>query len=105
MESGNEGTGENTGDMNLYQIALIYYLVINIAAMLMYGADKYKAVRNLYRTPERRLLLMGALGGGIGSLIGMYGFHHKTQKLKFKILVPFWTVIHIAVVVFFILRL
>lgn len=81
-------------------IVAIYYLVINAAAMFLYAWDKRRAIKHQYRVPEKRLLLMGALGGGIGSLAGMYVFHHKTSKRKFQILVPLWTALHIVLIVF-----
>ncbi len=81
-------------------IVAIYYLAINAAAMFLYAWDKRRAIKHQYRVPEKRLLLMGALGGGIGSLVGMYVFHHKTSKRKFQILVPLWTALHIALIGF-----
>ena len=50
--------------------------------------DKHKAKKNLWRIPERVLLLVAACGGSLGSLLGMYGFHHKTKHMKFQILLP-----------------
>lgn len=72
---------------------IIYLTVINLTAFLLYGVDKQKAKKNLWRIPESSLLLFSLLGGGIGSIIGMKFFKHKTQKLKFKILVPLLTLI------------
>lgn len=51
-------------------------------------ADKRKAKKNLWRIPERTLILTAALGGSIGSLAGMYTFRHKTQHPKFTIGIP-----------------
>jgi uncharacterized membrane protein YsdA (DUF1294 family) len=59
------------------------------------GIDKYKAIKNNYRISENTLLLISILGGGIGSLLGMILFHHKTKKLKFQILVPISILINI----------
>ena len=43
---------------------LMYYLIIiNIAAWLMYGLDKWKAKSGAWRIPERTLLLTALLGG------------------------------------------
>ena len=81
-------------------IIKVYYLVINLLAMFLYALDKHKAIAHQYRIPEKRLLLMGFLGGGPGSLVGMYGFHHKTAKRKFQILVPLWTAVHLALIGF-----
>lgn len=68
---------------------LYYYLLaINVFAFLLYGADKKKARKGLWRIPEKTLLLSAALGGSVGAYIGMKVFHHKTQKAKFYIGVP-----------------
>jgi uncharacterized membrane protein YsdA (DUF1294 family) len=55
--------------------------------------DKQKAIKHQWRISEYTLMLLAALGGSIGTLSAMYTFRHKTQKLKFKIGVPFITII------------
>ena len=68
---------------------LIYLLVINLTAFCLYGADKRKAVKNKWRTPEAVLLAVAAAGGSVGAYFGMKIFHHKTKKKKFFIGIPF----------------
>ena len=51
-------------------------------------ADKFKAKKNLWRIPEATLMSVAALGGSIGSLIGMYTVRHKTKHLKFTLGIP-----------------
>ncbi len=66
-----------------------YYLVgINLAAFLVYGEDKRRAARQLWRISEATLLWLAVIGGAAGALAGMYVFHHKTRKAKFKFGVP-----------------
>ena len=81
----------------------IYYLIINLAAFILYGADKRKAVRGDWRIPEKTLLLLALAGGGIGAFLGMQIFRHKTKHLQFVILVPACVILHL-VLWFFILR-
>ena len=50
--------------------------------------DKYKAKKKLWRIPEATLMGVAAMGGSIGSLIGMYTVRHKTKHLKFTIGIP-----------------
>lgn len=50
--------------------------------------DKLKAKKNLWRIPEATLMTVAALGGSIGSLIGMYTVRHKTKHLKFTLGIP-----------------
>ena len=39
-----------------------------------------QAKRGNWRIPERRLLTIGLVGGGLGGLMGQKKFHHKTQN-------------------------
>ena len=70
------------------EILLLYLLIINAVGFLLMLADKFKAKRNLWRIPEATLMSVAAIGGSIGSLLGMYTFRHKTKHLKFTIGIP-----------------
>ena len=50
--------------------------------------DKYKAQHNKWRISEKTLFIITLLGGGIGTIFGMYKFRHKTKKLYFVIGFP-----------------
>ncbi|MBR6879564.1 MAG: DUF1294 domain-containing protein [Clostridiales bacterium] len=69
-------------------ILVIYLVLINIAAFVIYGVDKRKAGRHERRISERCLIIFAAVGGAAGALLGMVVFHHKTRKRKFYITVP-----------------
>lgn len=69
-------------------IAAIYLLLINAAGFLLMLLDKQKAKKRKWRIPEATLMTTAALGGSIGSLGGMYLFHHKTRKPKFSVGIP-----------------
>ena len=78
---------------------MMYYLIIiNIAAWIMYGLDKWKAKSGAWRIPERTLLLTALAGGSVGALAGMLLFHHKTRKPKFMIGVPVMFAAHCVIV-------
>jgi Predicted membrane protein len=66
----------------------LYFIAINLLTFLLYGLDKYKAVRQEWRIPERILLLMAFLGGAFGALSAMRIFRHKTKKGRFKLMIP-----------------
>ena len=62
--------------------------------------DKYKAKRNLWRIPEATLMTVAALGGSIGSLLGMYTVRHKTRHIKFTLGIPAILVAQVALAIF-----
>jgi len=76
-----------------------YLLLVNLVAFALYGIDKKKAKKKRFRVPERTLLWMARLGGGVGSWIGIMLFRHKTKHTKFKIVVPMWTVVWLIVLI------
>ncbi len=71
-----------------WTIGLVYLAVVNLSAFLMFGYDKYKACRGRWRISEKMLLFLAWAGGSAGAWCGMYFFHHKTKKVKFKIGIP-----------------
>ena len=70
------------------KLLLYYLLIINAAGLLLMLVDKWKAKKNRWRVRESTLLLVAALGGSVGCLIGMYLFRHKTRHLKFTLGIP-----------------
>ena len=89
----------------LMKIICCYVVIINVVAFLAYGVDKSKAKKNKWRIPEKTLILLAVVGGSIGALLGMSVFHHKTQKLKFKIGVPVILGMQLTFIVFLWLKL
>lgn len=67
---------------------LIYLAIINAFGFLLMLIDKQKAKKKKWRIPEARLLLTAAVGGSVGTLLGMYAFRHKTLHKKFTLGVP-----------------
>ena len=63
---------------------------------LLMGIDKYKAKHDKQRISEKNLLLCALLMGAVGIGLGMMAFRHKTQKIKFKVLVPVTIIINAA---------
>lgn len=66
----------------------IYLVAINIIGFLAMFIDKRKAKKGSWRISEKVLFYITFLGGGIGTILGMYMFRHKTKKLKFTIGFP-----------------
>ena len=71
-----------------HRILLIYLAVVNILTIIVFGVDKMNAKSNRQRVRIVTLLGLAFIGGSVGALIGMYGFHHKTKKAYFTVGVP-----------------
>lgn len=69
-------------------LLVIYLLLINALGFGLMLLDKWKAKKNRWRVRESTLLLVAALGGSVGSLLGMYAVRHKTKHLKFTLGIP-----------------
>ena len=74
--------------MDLHEIILPYFAIINVIAIVVYGCDKLCAIQHRWRVPEKTLLAIAVVGGSLGALFAMSLFHHKTLHLKFKYVVP-----------------
>ena len=83
----------------LIKILCVYLLIINAVGFILMLVDKIKAKKNLWRIPEATLFLVAAIGGSIGSLIGMYTFRHKTKHIKFIVGMPLILAVQIIAVV------
>ena len=83
------------------QNILLYLLSINIFGFFIMWLDKRKARKGAWRIPEKTLFIVTALGGGIGTIAGMYTFRHKTQKLNFVIGFPFITILEIIGIIYY----
>ena len=62
----------------------MWFLLINMLTLVMYGADKMAARKGMRRVPEATLLVFGVTGGWPGAIVGQQLFRHKTQKQPFK---------------------
>ncbi len=86
------------------QNIVIYFIVINLFGFFIMWLDKRKAKRGAWRIPEKTLFIVTALGGGIGTIAGMYTFRHKTQNIQFVIGFPFITILEIITIIYFVLK-
>ena len=95
---------ENTLTINeifTWQNIVIYLLAINLIAFLAMFIDKRKAQKDKWRISEKALLTLVILGGGIGGIVGMYTFRHKTQKPLFFIGFPVITIMEIVIIIYY----
>ena len=63
---------------------VMWFLIINLLTLALYGVDKRAASKARHRIPEFTLLLFGFVSGWIGAIFGQQLFRHKTQKQPFK---------------------
>ena len=80
-------------------ILIVYLLVINFIGIASMASDKIRAMEHRYRIPEAVLLLFAVVGGSIGSILGMFLFHHKTRKAKFRFGLPLIMLVQIALII------
>ncbi len=80
---------------------LIYIVFINLLLFSLMGIDKEKAKLKKWRISEKTLFLLALFGGGIGGVIGIYTFRHKTKHLKFTLGFPIIIVFQLIVILLF----
>lgn len=83
-------------------IVIIYVVIINIIGFLIMGIDKRKAVKNLWRIPEKTFFIISLLGGGLGSWLGMYTFRHKTKHWYFVAGIPTIAFLELGIAYYFV---
>ena len=66
-----------------WKILLAWLVCANLFGFLQMYADKRRAKMDKWRIPEKRLFLVAAIGGSIGSILGMRMFRHKTKHKSF----------------------
>lgn len=77
----------------------LWLIIVNLRAFGIYRLDKQLAVEELERVPESQLLAYVAWGGGLGALVAMRRFRHKTRKQPFQS--RFWGIIGLQAAVAF----
>ena len=80
----------------------IYLIIINVIGFFIMFIDKRKAEKGNWRIPENTLFSIAILGGGIGTIAGMYTFRHKTKKLRFTIGLPVITILEAIGIIYYI---
>ena len=76
-------------------VALAIIAIMNITAFVLMGHDKRCARQGKWRVPEKTLFLVTACFGGLGGVLGMKVFHHKTQHWYFKVFFPVLLIVQI----------
>lgn len=90
--------------MNISGIIAALIAAVNIVTFAAFGIDKWKAGHDKWRIPEATLLLLAFCGGALGAYIGMKVFRHKTKHKKFTILVPIFIILHLALLIYVLVK-
>lgn len=78
-------------------IALVVITVMNLVSFALMGIDKLRARRGAWRISEKALFLTTACFGGLGGVLGMKVFHHKTKHWYFIVFFPALLVIQVVI--------
>lgn len=87
------------------KIALIAFGAISLITLILYGVDKLKAKLGAWRIPEKVLLGFSFFGGGLGGVIAMLLFRHKTRHWYFVAVNLLGLALQIALLVYLVTRL
>ena len=82
---------------NTILIVMGVVIVMNVVSFALIGIDKRRARRGVWRISEKALFLTTACFGGLGGVLGMKVFHHKTQHWYFRVFFPVLLVLQIAI--------
>ena len=85
--------------MNSLTYLILYFVIINIIGFALMGIDKRRARKSAFRVPEATLFAIAAIGGSLGSTIGMFFFRHKTKHWYFKFGMPLIFLIQVIIFV------
>jgi len=77
-------------------LILAFLLAINCVTFVVYGLDKWNAIRGGRRTPEATLHLLSLFGGSPAAAVAQPAFRHKTKKRSFRRI--FFAIIAIQVI-------
>ena len=78
-------------------VLLVLFVLVNLVAFALMGVDKQRARTHQWRVPEKTLFLLAIVGGGVGALLGMWCFHHKTRHWYFRIFFPLLAIVQLGI--------
>lgn len=73
---------------NAILVCSVWYGIMSLATLIIYGVDKRRARHEGNRISERTLHVLSLLGGWPGAIAGQKLFRHKTYKKSFRL--AFW---------------
>lgn len=89
------------GDLSMgWRVLTVYLLAVNVLTFIVFGIDKYKAVRHRFRISVKTLFALVMIGGSLGGLLAMYIFRHKIRKLSFVAGIPLILIVQASLLLF-----
>ncbi|MCR4925454.1 MAG: DUF1294 domain-containing protein [Clostridiales bacterium] len=88
----------------LYITLAVFFSLIWLVSIILTVKDKSNAINGKYRVPEKTLMLLGLFGGALPMYITMKNIHHKTKHKKFMIGLPLEILLHIALIIFILIK-
>ena len=85
------------------KLLLLYFVLINIAAFILFTFDKFRSRVNARRVSERNLHTISMYGGFIGATLSMIIFRHKVKKFSFLLQHIFIIILWLGGAVFYFL--
>ena len=65
------------------KLFLLYLLSINAVSFVLFAFDKFLAIKNKRRIPEKELFTVATIGGAFGGMFAILVFNHKISKAFF----------------------
>lgn len=81
-------------------VTLAYLMLVNGVGLILMAWDKIMAKLGKKRIPEKFLLAVAALGGSLGTWLGMQIFRHKTRHAQFALGIPLIFLLQAGAVIF-----
>ena len=82
---------------NIFFIVGAVLIIMNLVSFALMGIDERRAQRGAWRISEKALFLTTACFGGLGGVMGMRLFHHKTKHWYFRVFFPVLLVVQIVI--------
>lgn len=82
-------------------ILSIYIAIISLISVIVCIYDKKISKKNRVelRVPEKTLMFLSAIGGGVAMFITMLLIRHKTKHVKFMLGIPLLIILHAVIIV------
>lgn len=85
---------------NIASIYLLVIVVTSLISIIITVYDKLAAKKRSKRISEKVLMLTGFFGGASIMFMTMIVIRHKTKHMKFMVLLPLMSVLHIAILAY-----